>query len=124
MCKYYSIALMACAVAAFIEPRFAAAQQTSPKLEACTKWDVQKGNFGFSNNCGEAVTVLFTTLPVQKTIAKVIKPGERFDAGLAKKTEESGWMSTRCPVGFVPSVPFAVENREAIIASRYECVKR
>jgi hypothetical protein len=32
-------------------------------------------------------------------------------------------MFTACPVGFQPSLPFAVENKEPIGVSLYNCVR-
>jgi hypothetical protein len=122
MSRYRSIALIAYAIATLIGARSAFAE-TSPRLESCTQWDYQNSQFGFVNNCGEPVSVLFTQLPDQRTIVKEIKPGDRFNTGLTKQ-KLGDWMSTRCPVGFSPTVPFAVANKDAIIDSKYECVKR
>jgi len=106
-----------------LRPQLALAEQTVAHLEACTKWDFYKGKKGFQNNCRQSVVVLFMQLDTRRVVERTVKPGARFDTGL---TEESlqGWMSTRCPAGYDPNVPFKVENSRAIIGSQYECVKK
>jgi predicted ferric reductase len=63
MSRHRSMALIACAVVTFIGARPALAE-TSPRLESCTQWDYQNGQFGFLNNCGEPVAVLLHSFPI------------------------------------------------------------
>lgn len=96
-----------------------------PNLESCTQWNVESNHIGFWNKCGQPVVVLFMQLDRHRPIKREIKPNARFDTGRTQaQLHATGWMSTRCPVGFVPSVPLRFENREAIIASKYTCVKK
>jgi hypothetical protein len=118
-----ALALTGAALLVLLRPQFALAQQTVPHLEACTKWDFYKGKKGFQNDCGQPVVVLFMQLNTQRVVERTVNPGARFDTGLTEKNLQ-GWMSTRCPVGYDPSVPFKVENSQAIIGSQYECVKK
>ena len=50
-----------------------------------------------------------------------LAPGARFTSD-AVWGKTSGFMFTACPIGFRPSVRFALENKEAIGVSLYNCV--
>jgi len=94
-------------------------------LEGCTRWSEKNGSFGFTNECREAVTVLFIELNGPHRYDRVIKPNERFDIDLPGKTiNEAGWLFTACPEDYVPNVPFTAENQTRITKSQYECVRR
>jgi hypothetical protein len=56
-------------------------------LEACTKWSEQSGSFGFKNECGEPVALLFVQLNGERRFDRVVKPGERFDTGVPEKAK-------------------------------------
>lgn len=122
--------IVSCALAsAHCGPLYAAADaasgDTRPHLEACTKWSEQKGNFGFTNECHEPVALLFIELNGPHRFDRVILPSERFDIGLPEKTiNQTGWLFTACPAGYVPSVPFTTESQTRIVKSRYECVRK
>ena len=114
---------------AFFGPLHAATEagsgDTRLHLEACTKWTEQDGSFGFTNECGEPVALLFVQLNGQRRFDRVVKPDERFDIGVSEKTiNASGWLFTACPAGYVPSVPFTVENQTQISKGQYECVRK
>jgi hypothetical protein len=94
-------------------------------LEACTKWSEQNGSFGFVNSCGEPVALLFIQLNGQHRFERVVKPGERFDTGVAEKAvNAAGWLFAACPAGYVPTVPFTTENQTQILKGQYECVRK
>jgi hypothetical protein len=99
--------------------------QTQSHLEACTQWNVEKGKVGFWNKCGQPVVVNFMQLNAKKPIARTVNADARFDTGRTPAAlKSSGWMSTRCAVGYSPDVPFKVENRTSIIDSKYQCQKQ
>ena len=94
-------------------------------LESCTKWSEQNGSFGFTNDCSEPVTLIFVELDGLRRFDRVIKPKERFDIKLPEKTiNTTNWLFTACPAGYVPSLPFTVENQALIVRGQYECVRK
>jgi hypothetical protein len=99
--------------------------QTVPNLERCTQWSVKDGVFGFVNECDQSVDVLFMLQNMRIPTAREVAKGERFSTGLSQtRLESTGWMSTRCPAGYRPTVPFKFENKELIVASRYNCAPK
>jgi hypothetical protein len=102
-----------------------ASGDTKLHLEACTKWSEQNGSFGTMNRCGEPVALLFIQLNGQHRFERVVAPNDRFETGVSEKAvKATGWLFTACPAGYVPNVPFVVENREAILKGQYECVRK
>ena len=99
------------------------AQQKTPHLEGCTRWEEQNGQMGFTNNCGKPVVAMFRSFSPQRNIEGTVEPGERFGTGLLPQ-QFKDWMSTRCAVGYRPSVAFVPANKKAIIDSKYECIKK
>ena len=57
----------------------------------------------------------------QQVSSADLPPGGRF-ASPAVWGQTAGFMFTACPIGLRPSVRFALENREAIGASLYNCL--
>jgi hypothetical protein len=103
------------------------AQQKAHHLEHCTRWGYidASGRFGTSNTCTQPVEIQFTRAGDQRVVKRTLKPGQTFDTGLTREQIQSGWwMFTACPVGDASSIPFAPENRDVLIASKYECVRR
>lgn len=94
-------------------------------LEACTRWSEQKGGFAFTNECHEPVAIIFVELDGLRRFDRVIKPKERSEIKLPEKTiNTTSWLFTACPAGYVPGVPFTVENRIRIVTGQYECVRK
>lgn len=128
--KHQFAAAVACTLAsAYCGPLRAAADPASGDtrlhLEACTKWTERNGSFGFTNECGEPVALLFIELNGPHRFDRLIPPNERFDIGLPAKTiNETGWLFTACPAGYVPNVPFTTESQAKIVKSQYECVRK
>lgn len=102
-----------------------ACAQTQNSLEACTQWRVENGKLGFWNKCGQPVVVNFMQLNTKRPTVRTIASGARFDTGRTPATlKRTGWMSTRCAVGYSPDVSFIPHNKDKIIASQYQCVKK
>lgn len=98
---------------------------TRRHLEACTKWSEQNAGFVFTNGCSEPVALIFVELGGVRRFDHVIKPKERFDIKLPEQTiHATSWLFTTCPAGYVPSVPFTVEDQALIVAGQYECVRK
>ncbi len=94
-------------------------------LEACTKWSEQSGSFAFTNECSEPVALIFVELGGLRRFDRVIKPKERFDIKLPEQAiHATSWLFTACPAGYVPSLPFTVEDQALIVAGQYECVRK
>jgi hypothetical protein len=103
------------------------AQKPIAHLEYCTRWgDIDaKGGFGTSNTCPQPVVIRFMRAGDQRIVERTLKPGEVFDTGLTREQIHSGWwMFTTCPVGYASSVAFTAQNRNALIASKYRCVRK
>ena len=98
---------------------------TRPHLEACTRWTERDGSFGFTNECREPVALFFIELKSLRRFDRVIRPKERFDINLGEKTvNETGWLFTACPAGYVPNMPFTAEHQARIVTGQYECVRK
>jgi hypothetical protein len=93
-------------------------------LERCTNWDYREDRFGTTNRCKEPVTIQFMLISNQRIEQREVKPGEVFDTGLSRMVVEDGWLFTTCPVGYSPSVPFLLENKDLLLPSQYDCVKK
>lgn len=112
-----------CPLFALLALLFAAAAaqaQTQPHVEDCSKGAYLDGRFTFVNNCGQPITVWFMRRggqPVRRDLA----PGARFDTRMTQTNP--GWVSARCAAGFKPTVRFSKDNWQALLDSRYSCVK-
>jgi len=119
------LALSACMTALAIYPTTALAQTTVAHVEGCTKWDYRDGRFGTVNDCREPATIQFMLMKDERMIERVVGPGEFFDTGLGREQmKESGWLFTACPVGYQPSVPISLKNKDLILPSLYNCAKK
>ena len=100
-------------------PTVAAAQERSlAHLEGCLVWSSgPSGGVSAYNECSRPLTLLFMAFDEQVEIRKELAPGARFNAGPRR-----GFMFTACPVGSEPSLRFALENKEPISVSLYNCV--
>ena len=99
----------------------AAAQETSAAhMEGCLVWN-REGRVAVRNDCSRPLDLLYMDFSNQRVVAAELAPGGYI-------TTESVWgstggfMFTACPVGWRPSVTFAVENKETIGVSLYNCV--
>jgi hypothetical protein len=95
----------------------AIAQSVRAHMEACTRWGHAGATFGTANSCDTPIVILFMTLGDQRVIEREVPPGAWFGA-----PSDGGWMFTACPVGYAPSLRFAVENKDAILVSLYNCL--
>jgi hypothetical protein len=89
-------------------------------MEGCLIWS-REGNIAARNECSRPIALKYMDFDVQQTVTTELAPGARFtsDSVWGRTT---GFMFTACPLGFRPSVPFALENKEAIGGSLYNCV--
>ena len=97
----------------------AIAQSVRAHMEACTRWGHAGAEFGTTNSCDTSIVILFMTLGDQRVIEREVPPGAWF--GVAGDLSGS-WMFTACPVGYAPNLRFAVENKDAILVSLYNCL--
>lgn len=88
-------------------------------MEGCLVWSVAKEHLVARNECSRAMTFMFMTLEDGHVLQTEVAPGAWVDTG--RTPGESGFMFTACPVGFVPSVRFALENKQTISDSLYNC---
>jgi hypothetical protein len=100
--------------------RSAAAQYPArAHMEGCLVWSVAKGNLIVRNECSRPMTVMFMSFDDQHVMQSEVAPGAWFDTG--RRAGEVEFMFTACPVGFVPSLRFAIENKKPISDSLYNC---
>jgi hypothetical protein len=88
-------------------------------MEGCLVWSIAKEHLVARNECSRAMTFMFMTLANGHVLQTDVAPGAWVDTGGAPG--ESGFMFTACPVGYVPSVRFALENKQTISDSLYNC---
>jgi hypothetical protein len=89
-------------------------------MEGCLIWS-REGNIAARNECSRPIALKYMDFDVQQTVTTELAPGARFtSASVWGRT--AGFMFTACPLGLRPSVPFALENKEAIGFSLYNCV--
>ena len=88
-------------------------------LEGCLVWGVAKGNLVVRNECSQPMTFMFMSLGDGRVVQSEVAPGAGFDTG--RRAGEGEFMFTACPVGYVPSLRFAVENKGPISDSLYNC---
>jgi len=98
--------------------------QLRPKahMEACTVWNQGGAHIGTRNDCNRPVSILFMDYRDQHVVEADVAPGAWFDTGASAPS--TGFMFTVCPLGYVPSVRFSLENRVAIEDSLYNCLPR
>ncbi len=89
-------------------------------MEGCLIWS-REGNIAARNECSRPIALEYMDFDVRRTVTTELAPGSRFTSD-SVWGQTSGFMFTACPVGLRPSVPFALENKEAIGFSLYNCV--
>lgn len=129
MKRQLGLAAIVSLASALLAPLHAATEpgsgDTRLHLEACTKWSERDGSFGFQNQCGEPVALLFIQLNGEHRFDRVVKPGERFDIGVPEQIiKATSWLFTACPADYVPNLPFTAENQTQIVKGQYECVRK
>ena len=97
-----------------------AQERTLAHMEGCLVWN-RTGNIAALNECSRPLTLKFMDADTQQAVTTDVAPGARFTAD-AVWGKTVRFMFTACPLGFRPSVPFTLENKEAISLSLYNCV--
>ena len=97
-----------------------AQERTQAHMEGCLIWN-NSGTVAVRNECSRPLTLLFMTAEDQQVVSADLPPGGRF-ATEAVWGQTAGFIFTACPLGFRPSVRFALENKETIGLSLYYCV--
>lgn len=97
-----------------------AQEDSRAHMEGCLVWTGQ-GAVGVRNECSRPIAFLFMTFDDEKVVTAELPPGGRFMTE-AQWGDPGGFMFTACPVGYQPSVRFAIENKSAIGLSLYNCV--
>ena len=99
----------------------AAAQELSAAhMEGCLIWN-REGNVSVRNECSRPIALMFMDVGDQQVVTAELAPGTRFTSD-SVWGQTSGFIFTACPVGSRPSVRFALENKETIGVSLYNCV--
>jgi len=80
-----------------------------------------EGNVSVRNECSRPIALMFMDVGDQRVVSAELAPGARFTSD-AVWGQTSGFIFTACPVGSRPSVRFALENKETIGVSLYNCV--
>jgi hypothetical protein len=100
----------------------AAQQRPKAHMEACTEWNAGGAHIATRNDCNRPVTVMFMNYSDRHVVEGDVEPGGWFDSGA--RAPSAGFMFTVCPVGYIPSVRFSLENRSTIEDSLYNCLPR
>ncbi len=99
----------------------AGAQESSrAHMEGCLVWS-GSGAVGVRNECSRPIALQFMNYADQQVVTAELPPGGRFVSDM-QWDESQGFLFTACPVGYRPTVRFAVENKDAIGLSLYYCV--
>ena len=88
-------------------------------MEGCLVWANANGNLVVRNECGRSTTFTFMSFDDGHVVQSEIAPGVWFDTG--RRAGAGEFMFTACPVGYIPSLRFAVENKGPISDSLYNC---
>jgi len=97
-------------------------QESRAHMEACVRWSVADGQYATRNSCDTPVTIKFMMLDDGRVVEGDVAPGGEFASGPLGNGIGGTMMFTVCPIGYVPSVRFAVENAEPIMVSLYNCL--
>jgi hypothetical protein len=89
-------------------------------MEGCLVWNAE-GNVAVRNDCSRPLTLWLMNFADEQVVTADIAPGGRFTSAFAWG-QSGGFMFTACPVGYRPSLRFAIENKEPIGVSLYNCV--
>jgi hypothetical protein len=89
-------------------------------MEGCLVWS-RDGSIATRNECSRPIALKYMDLDVKQTVTTELAPGGRFTSD-SIWGQTTGFIFTACPLGFRPSVPFSLENKEAIGVSLYNCV--
>ena len=103
-----------------IAPAARAQERVFAHMEGCLVWN-RDGNVAVRNECSRPIALKYMDFDVQQTVTTELAPGGRFTSN-SVWGQTTGFMFTACPLGLRPSVPFALENKEAIGFSLYNCV--
>ena len=117
------LALLAMAAATTTAMAGAAAraqEEVRAHMEGCLLWS-GPGAIAVRNDCSRPVALMLMTFADQQTVSTELAPGGRYASPF--EWTAPGFMFTACPAGFQPSLRFAVENKEAIGGSLYNCVR-
>jgi len=104
----------------------AAAQDARPHAESCAVVGyLQPFNFniGAVNTCAESIEVWILTADGNARSGRIAHD-QSYDSGVPREQGEQGWVWAACPAGYQPSVSVTEQNRDAIEASHYQCVRR
>jgi len=88
-------------------------------MEGCLVWSADNGKLVVHNECGRPTTFMFMSFDDDSVVQSEVAPGAWFDTG--RRAGEGEFMFTACPVGYVPSLRFAIENKGPISDSLYNC---
>jgi hypothetical protein len=97
-----------------------AQENTQAHMEGCLIWN-RDGAVSVRNECSRPLTLQFMTAEDQQVVSADLPAGGRFTAD-AVWGQTLGFLFTACPIGYRPSVRFALENKDAIGISLYYCV--
>ena len=109
----------AIAAAAMAGSAAQAQEQVRAHMEGCLAWG-GPGPVVVRNDCPRPISLMIMGFADQQPATTELAPGALYTAPFEWNT--AGFMFTACPVGFQPSVRFAVENKETIGVSLYNCV--
>ena len=100
----------------------AAQPATAAHMEGCLVWSRDGGGaVAVRNECSRPLALMLMDFDEQRAVTADLAAGARFITQ-SVLGRSSGFMFTACPIGLRPSLRFALENKEAIGASLYNCL--
>jgi hypothetical protein len=94
---------------------------TAAHMEGCLVWN-REGQVSARNECSRPLTLMFMDFDGRESVTADMPPGARFTSANSVWGSTGGFIFTACPPGSRPSLRFALENKEPIGASLYNCV--
>jgi hypothetical protein len=108
-------------VAVLLAATTAGAQEvTHAHMEGCLIWS-GSGAVTTRNECSRPIALQFMTFDDHHIVTSELPPGGRFVSD-AQWGQSGGFLFTACPVGYRPNVRLAVENKDVIGPSLYNCI--
>jgi hypothetical protein len=97
-----------------------AQEATHAHMEGCLIWS-GSGAVATRNECSRPIALQFMTFDDQQVTTIDLPPGGRFISDV-QWGESGGFLFTACPLGYRPNVRFALENKDVIGPSLYNCI--
>jgi len=114
-----SLAALPALLAVFAAGEALAQERVQGHMEGCLVWHKQDP-VGVRNECSRPISLQLMSFVDGKIVTSELSPGGKFV--WERQGPPGGFMFTACAAGLKPNVPFAIENKQPIVLSLYNCV--